>query len=50
VTRERPDLFEIVERDHEITAICERLAQLVSEKAELDASLKKLVGALPIAP
>jgi hypothetical protein len=45
VTKERPDLFKIVERDREITAIRERLAQLESEKAELEVSLDRLLTA-----
>jgi len=45
VTMERPDQFEIVERDREINAIRERLRQLESEKAELEASLNRLLFA-----
>jgi len=43
--RELPDLLEDVERDREIAAIRERLAQLESEKAELEGSLNKLLAA-----
>jgi len=43
--RELPDLLENVERDREIAAIRERLAQLESEKAELEGSLNKLLAA-----
>jgi hypothetical protein len=43
--RELPDLFEIVGRDREIAAIRERLARLESEKAELEASLYRLLSA-----
>jgi hypothetical protein len=43
--RELPDLPEDVERDREIAAIRERLAQLESEKAELEGSLNKLLAA-----
>ena len=45
MTRESPDLFEIAERDREIIAIRERLVGLESEKAELEASLNKLLSA-----
>ncbi|MDE2331879.1 MAG: hypothetical protein KGK16_13990 [Bradyrhizobium sp.] len=45
VTREWPDPFEIVERGREINAIRERLTRLESEKAELEASLGRLVVA-----
>ena len=45
MTKERPDLFKIVEHDREITAIRERLAQLESEKAELEVSLDRLLSA-----
>ena len=43
--RELPDLFEDVGRNREISAIRERLAQLESEKAELEGSLNKLLAA-----
>jgi hypothetical protein len=43
--RELPDLLEDVERDREIAAIRERLAQLESEKAELEGNLNKLLAA-----
>jgi predicted nuclease with TOPRIM domain len=43
--RELPDLLEDVERDREIAAIRERLAQLEFEKAELEGSLNKLLAA-----
>lgn len=43
MTREFPDLFEIVGRDREIAAIRERLARLESEKAGLEASLNRLL-------
>lgn len=42
---EQPDLFKIVGRDREITAIRERLAQLESEKVELEVSLNKVLSA-----
>ena len=45
MTRERPDLFEIVKRDREIAAIRERLARLESEKSELEARLDRLLSA-----
>jgi hypothetical protein len=45
MTRERPDLFNVVERDREIAAIRERLARLETEKAELEGSLNKLFSA-----
>lgn len=45
MTRESLDLFEIVERDREITALRERLTRLESEKAELEASLSRLLSA-----
>jgi predicted nuclease with TOPRIM domain len=41
--RELPDLLEDAERDREIAAIRERLAQLEFEKAELEGSLNKLL-------
>jgi hypothetical protein len=43
--RELPDLLEDVEHDRVIAAIRERLAQLESEKAELEGSLNKLLAA-----
>jgi hypothetical protein len=43
--KELPDLLEDVEGDRESGAIRERLAQLESEKAELEGSLKKLLAA-----
>jgi hypothetical protein len=43
--RELPDLLDDVKRDREIAAIRERLAQLESEKAELEGSLNKLLAA-----
>jgi superfamily II DNA or RNA helicase len=45
VTRERPDFRRPQERDREIAAVRERLAQLASEKAELEASLAGLFAA-----
>jgi hypothetical protein len=44
--RDRSDLFEPVERDREIGAVRKRLARLESEKAELEASLNRLVCAI----
>jgi hypothetical protein len=43
MAEERPDLFNIVGRDREITAIRERLARLESEKAELEGSLNQFL-------
>jgi hypothetical protein len=45
VTRDRSDPLGIVERDHEIAAVRERLARLESEKAELQADLNRLLSA-----
>ena len=45
MTRKSPDLFNIVERDREITAIRDRLARLESEKAELEANLNRQLSA-----
>ena len=43
--RELPDLLEEAAREREIATIRERLAQLEAEKAELEGSLDKLLGA-----
>jgi TOTE conflict system primase-like protein len=45
MAKEQPDLFRIVGRDREIAAVRERLARLESERAELEASLNKLLSA-----
>lgn len=45
VTRDQPDLLGIVARDREISALRERLAQLESEKAELQADINRLLSA-----
>jgi hypothetical protein len=45
VMRELPDLLEMVGRDREIAEIHKRLARLESEKAELEASLNRLLSA-----
>ena len=45
MTRKSPDLFKIVERDRENTAIRDRLARLESEKAELEANLNRQLSA-----
>ncbi len=45
MAKEQPDLFTIVGRDREIAAVRERLARLESERAELEASLNKLLSA-----
>jgi superfamily II DNA or RNA helicase len=45
VMRELPDLLEMVGRDREIAEIRKRLARLESEKAELEASLNRLLSA-----
>ncbi|CAL79508.1 conserved hypothetical protein; putative helicase domain/type III restriction enzyme (fragment) [Bradyrhizobium sp. ORS 278] len=45
VTRDQPNLLGTTERDREIAALRERLARLESEKAELQANLKRLISA-----
>jgi chromosome segregation ATPase len=45
VTREWSDPFEIAERDREIAATREPLAQLESEKSKLEARLNRLLSA-----
>lgn len=44
MTKERPDFRDGEERDREIAAIRRRLARLESEKAELEASLVRLLA------
>nr|WP_244422896.1 DEAD/DEAH box helicase family protein [Bradyrhizobium sp. ORS 278] len=45
MTRDQPNLLGTTERDREIAALRERLARLESEKAELQANLKRLISA-----